>query len=250
MKYTDELKIKATEIAKKIFNNKIDIKDLINEINKKYNSLSKSDKNFIKNEISKKNSEKKKINLMFNVLSFYSVANATDQNLTNAQTAYKQSEKLERNLKIFGGLTTTAAIASTAIAAAIWAIPFYGWVAEGFATADTAVDWVTVGITWAQYANVGSASLQMGSVMENFLTAPLGVSFIGNDLSQFLWGFNKMRPILLKLVASINADWATNLAGAFAEPEVASWYHTAIGVISGLIDISTAIYSGLTFGGF
>ena len=170
---------------------------------------------------------------------FYHNINNTVQN-TNQKLHSLENELKEGTsaMLAFATVSTAASIASAAIAIAIWAIPFFGWIEEGFAIADTAVDCSAAGVAWGAYYSLSNSSQQvqkdyyLGATTVNTLSAETiygDWKFATNNISKI--------PDTLDAVDAISAvDEATNAAGSTAEPEVASWYDVAIDIAASAID--------------
>lgn len=169
------------------------------------------------------------------------------QNLSNIKKEQQIAEELQYKLKVVAGVTTAAAIASTAVEVAIWAIPFYGWVAEGFATADTAADWVATGLAWAQYNEMNNENITFGNLMFNFLNLQLEAGSVSHDLYNFAKAIKEIMPrIIAKIFSTMSADLATNIAGSFAEPEISPWLDAAITGFTVFLDATSITLSSLT----
>lgn len=111
------------------------------------------------------------------------------------------------------------AAASTVTAAAIWLIPFFGWIAEAFAAADSVIDWITANTAQAAYDDTSVEAYQLGNTFMSWVNRFISPVFLVNDLVGIMGIFKTTQKILVKLVEVVSSDFATNLAGAFAEPE-------------------------------
>ena len=169
--------------------------------------------------------------------------NIVTQNTLN--NAHQKLESLENELKngtngmlTFACVSTTAAIASGAIAIAIWAIPFFGWFEEAFAIADTVIDSAAAGMAWGTYYAFKSANSTVENNMFNAGTGMDGLSALCLvvDLRNIVSAINKLPATVEAETALTATDEATNMAGSTAEPEVAAWYDVAIDVAAMVVD--------------
>ena len=180
-------------------------------------------------------------------LFYYNIA----QNKLN--NTHEKLESLENELKngsngmlTFACVSTTAAIASGAIAIAIWAIPFFGWFEEGFAIADTLIDTAAACVAWAAYYAFQDANTPVENSLFNTGTGMASASSVCLliDLANTVKAINKLPSTVEAVSAITTTDEATNLAGSTAEPEVATWYDVAIDVAAIVVDsVSMAVGS-------
>lgn len=233
-KYESLLKSKTNSLIENLYSDKISINSLLSNEQSKYSSLSSSQKEYISNLInSKKNEIDSKKNTSYNLyfskfnLNVSSIAmfegnfslQSTDTSIENNISEW-QTELANDNVKLgdFAIASWVIAAASTITAAAIWAIPFFGWVAESFATADTVIDWITANIAQAAYDNSSTAVFQLNNTIMTWTNDTIAPDFLLNDLVSVAGLFKNLQPILVDFANTFDADWATNIAGAFAEP--------------------------------
>lgn len=227
LQYQQELKIQTNEIVRNIFSKKLSVNDLLNEINKKYNNLTPNQKNFIQSKINylKKNNKKpnnlrlKNLSLLnFNVFvsSSYYYQNVDESAAEQFQSGQK---KFLQELLGFAGFSTAAAIATTAVAAAEWCIPFWGWVAAGFTTAAATADWVATGLSWSAYKELDNLFITIAGFLD--AGASTGVVVAG-DLPGLVNNVSKYRNTLLNKMSGVrdsaDADLAANDADIWADP--------------------------------
>ena len=249
---------KEDTAVKEIYAHKININVEIKELkNKYYNNLTPSQKEFIQQKIanSKKIEEKKlaqkelknnQTHLMYisNIEMFQqdqlgsAVSNATLELRNEKATLNKDAS----NMKLFAGLSTAAAIASTAISIAICCIPFWGWVEDAFAVADTCADWGASITAWVAYAAINKSANLSQNVISTF-------SYIWDGTGSYYlcknpWDtWDKLNESLssvnndaVSLEGITVSDEAVNDASVACEPEVVPWYVPAIEAANLLVD--------------
>lgn len=247
---TENIIKKARIIAKELFNKKISLNKLMNKLIEKEKTLSSKQKNYINNTIKKQlihlnYLNEKHVNSINNFKCFMCCQNL--DNLSSSEiNAATQEQRAVNELKIVGSVSTSAAIASTAIAAAIWIIPIYGLIEEGFATADTVADWAASGVTWALYNNLHNNVNQIMNIVNGVVSSGIGSVTTPYDIYQMIMSIKSTYLSRESaVISSITADVATNLAGSTAEPEIAPWVEpildTAIVILDGVTDSLSAL---------
>ena len=168
---------KAKMIVNELYNNKISLYGLRNNVENKYNNLTIKQKEYIQNKIQQ---EEKHLNNRFNLkpLMFCYPTVFISQNQSNLniltdinsliENVIQNAQKILNQITgitIFASVLTALAIAATAIAAADWSELFVGWPEAAVTTAAMVADWITVGFAWSYY-------YQILNPMKNIISSP------------------------------------------------------------------------------
>ena len=252
----------AIKNVKEIYAGKINLQKKIDQLKDKLNNESSKKQLDYLNQLI--NDKKKQVDaiqkLKYQELEMHQLqsTNLFYYNITAQNTldnTYQKLESLKNELNdgsngmlTFACVSTTAAIASGAIAIAIWAIPFFGWFEEAFAIADTVIDTGAAALAWSTYYIFKNASSNVAQMLFNAGTGfdSLTAACIAVDLRNTVHAINKLPATVESMDAMTATDEATNDAGSTAEPEVAAWYDVAIGVASIAIDAVSMIVGSLS----
>ena len=252
----------AIQNVKKIYTGKINLQQKLDQLKRKLNQeSSKKQLNYLNQLINDKKKQveaNQKLNyqelemrqLQSTNLFYYNIATQSTLNNTHQKMESLKNELTNgiNGMITFACVSTTAAIASGAIAIAIWAIPFFGWFEEAFAVADTVIDAAAAAVAWTTYYTFNDASSTVSQILYNTATGfdvLTGASIIV-DLRNTVNALNKLPAAIESVDAITVTDEATNDAGSAAEPEVAAWYDVAIGVASVIIDGVSMIVGSLS----